>query len=323
MALVADARSSAPQSPGTGPGGGPRTFRDRLFAWDLRFAPYVYVAPFFLLFAVFGLFPLVYTVWISFHSYRLGSDMSWIGLENYRWLFNSPEFYNALLKTFTIGVIGTVPQLLLSLAISHLLNYRMRARNFFRVVIILPYATSVAAATLVFAQIFGRDAGFVNWILSGFGVEAVDWRNGNWSAQVAIGVIIIWRWTGYNALIYLAGLQSIPRDLYEAAAVDGATRWQQFLYVTLPGLRPTILFTIVISTIGATQLFGEPLLFGGNPNGGSLHQYQTIGLLMYQQGWQYLQLGRAATIAWVTFLLIVVLVLVNTALARRRIKEDR
>ncbi len=321
MALVADTRSSAPQSPGPATGNRPRTLRDRLFSWDLRFAPYVYIAPFFVLFAIFGLFPLLYTVWISFHSYRLGSEMSWIGLENYRWLFNSPEFYNSLLKTFTIGVIGTVPQLLLSLAISHLLNYKMRARNFFRVVMILPYATSVAAATLVFAQIFGRDAGFVNWMLSLVGVDQIDWRNGDWAAQVAIGVIIVWRWTGYNALIYLAGLQSIPRDLYEAAAVDGATRWQQFLFVTLPGLRPTILFTIVISTIGATQLFGEPLLFGGNPNGGSLHQYQTIGLLMYQQGWQYLQLGRAATIAWVTFLLIVVLVLFNTALARRRIKE--
>ncbi len=321
MALVADTRSTAPGPPGPATGERPRTFRDKLFAWDLRFAPYLYITPFFFLFAVFGLFPLVYTVWISFHSYRLGSEMSWIGLENYRWLFNSPDFYNSLLKTFTIGVIGTVPQLLLALAISHLLNYKMRARNFFRVVMILPYATSVAAATLVFAQIFGRDAGFVNWGLSLVGVDPIDWRNGDWAAQVAIGVIIIWRWTGYNALIYLAGLQSIPRDLYEAAAVDGATRWQQFLYVTLPGLRPTILFTIVISTIGATQLFGEPLLFGGNPNGGSLHQYQTIGLLMYQQGWQYLQLGRAATIAWVTFLLIVVLVLVNTALARRRIKE--
>ena len=320
MALAAHSRSTAaPPAPVQQR----RTFRDLLFAWDLQFAPYVYITPFFLLFAVFGLFPLVYTVWISFHSYRLGSEMSWIGLENYRWLFASPEFYNALLKTFTIGLIGTVPQLLLALALSHLLNYQMRGRSFFRVVMILPYATSVAAATLVFAQIFGRDAGFVNWMLSWFGVDAVDWRNGNWTAQIAIGVIIIWRWTGYNALIYLAGMQSIPRDVYEAAAVDGASRWQQFLHVTLPGLRPTILFTIVISTIGATQLFGEPLLFGGNPNGGALHQYQTIGLLMYQQGWQYLQLGRAATIAWVTFLLIVVLVLVNTALARRRIKEER
>lgn len=323
MALAIKNRTLAPiDAPPRGPNQDPG-IRRRLFGWELKFAPYVYITPFFLLFAIFGLFPLLFTAWVSLHSYRLGSDMSWVGTENYRWLFTSPEFYNALSKTFTIGVIGTVPQLLLALGIAHLLNYRMRGRNFFRVIMIMPYATSVAAATLVFAQIFGRDAGFANWLLSGLGVEAVDWRNGNWTAQVAIGVIIIWRWTGYNALIYLAGMQSISQDLYESAAMDGANRWQQFLHITLPGLRPTILFTIVISTIGATQLFGEPLLFGGGPNGGNVHQYQTIGLYMYQQGWQYLQLGRAATIAWVTFLLIIVLVVLNTSLVRWRTRESR
>ncbi len=323
MTVAAGTRTSAPPRAGAEPSPPRRSLRRRIFSWELKYAPYVYVSPFFLLFSVFGLFPLVFTAWISLHSYRLGSDMSFTGLENYRWLFSSPEFYNALLKTFTIGVIGTVPQLLFALGIAQLLNYRMRGRNFYRVVMIMPYATSVAAATLVFAQIFGRDAGFANWVLSAFGVDAIDWRNGDWTGQIAIGVIIIWRWTGYNALIFLAGMQSIPQDLYESAALDGASRWQQFLHITLPGLRPTILFTIVISTIGATQLFGEPLLFGGNPNGGALHQYQTLGLLMYQQGWEFLQLGRAATIAWVTFLLIIVLVLVNTSLARWRTKEHQ
>ena len=322
MAVAIESRSPAPSADGAPPRQS-RGWRDKLFHFDLKFAPYAYVAPFFLLFAVFGLFPLLYTAWISLHAYRLGGTPTFNGLENYRWLFSNPGFYNALLKTFTIGIIGTVPQLLLSLAVAHALNYRMRARGFFRIVIIIPYATSVAAATLVFAQIFGRDAGFANWVISLVGMDPIDWRNGNWAGQIAIGVIIIWRWTGYNALIYLAGMQSISQDLYESAALDGANRWQQFLHVTLPGLRPTILFTIVISTIGATQLFGEPLLFGGDPNGGALHQYQTLGLYMYQQGWQYSQLGRAATIAWITFLLIIVLVLINTSLARWRTRESR
>jgi cellobiose transport system permease protein len=177
----------------------------------------------------------------------------------------------------------------------------------------------VAAATLVFALIFGRDAGIVNGLLGLVGIDPVDWRNGDWTAQLAISVIVIWRWTGYNALIYLAGMQSISQDLYEAAALDGASRWQQFRHVTLPGLRPTILFTVVVSTIGASQLFGEPLLFGGGQaNGGPVNQYQTLGLFMYQQGWQYGQLGRAAAVAWVMFLLIIGLVLLNTRLARRR-----
>ena len=306
----------------TPPGAGPTTrlgWRSRLHRFEGRSAPYVYVAPFFVVFAAFGLFPLVYTAWISLHRYKLGSSMTWIGLDNYTWLFTNGAFYNALWKTITIGVLSTVPQLLLALGLAHLLNYRLRGRTFLRVAMLMPYATSVAAATLVFALIFGRDAGVVNGLLGLVGVDPVDWRNGDWTAQIAISVIVIWRWTGYNALIYLAGMQSISSDLYEAAALDGANRWQQFRHVTLPGLRPTILFTIVVSTIGASQLFGEPLLFGGGQaNGGPVGQYQTLGLFMYQQGWQFGQLGRAATVAWVTFVLIIGLVLLNTRLSRIR-----
>jgi cellobiose transport system permease protein len=316
--------TTAPPAP---PGPGARrstephlSLRSRLFRFEGIAAPYTYIAPFFLLFLAFGLFPLVYTMWISFHSYELGSEPEWTGLDNYTWLFTNPKFYNALLKTITIGVLSTVPQLLLAIGLAHLLNYRMRGRNFFRVSMIMPYATSVAASTLVFAQIFGRDNGLANWLLSLVGLGGLDWRNGDLSAQIAIAVIVTWRWTGYNALIYLAGMQSISADLYEAAALDGANRWKQFLHVTLPGLRPTVLFTVVVSTIGATQLFGEPLLFGG-VDGGALNQYQTLGLFMYQQGWAFGALGRAATIAWVTFVLIIVLVLLNTALARWRDRD--
>jgi cellobiose transport system permease protein len=316
----------APGERGTPPGAGapPRSsWRSRLYQWEGRSAPYVYVAPFFLVFGAFGLFPMVYTAWISLHRYELGGRMQWNGLDNFVWLFTSPDFYNSLWKTFTIGVMSTVPQLLLALGLAHLLNYKLRGRTVLRVAMLMPYATSVAAATLVFGLIFSRDAGVVNGFLGLFGVEPIDWRNGNWTAQIAISVIVIWHWTGYNALIYLAGMQAISKDLYEAAAIDGANRWHQFLHVTIPGLRPTILFTIIVSTIGASQLFAEPLLFGGGtPNGGSLNQYQTVGLFMYEQGWHYGQLGRAATVAWVMFVLIVGLVLLNTWLARRRQPSD-
>jgi cellobiose transport system permease protein len=311
-------RGAAPAGPGATPPGRP-AWRSRLHAFEARSAPYAYIAPFFLLFAAFGLFPLVYTVWISLHRYRLGGAMTWNGLDNYTWLFTNPAFYNAVAKTVTIGVLSTVPQLLLALGLAHLLHRRMRGANLFRVAMIMPYATSVAAATLVFTQLFSRDAGMINWLLGLAGVDALDWRNGAWTSQIAISTIIVWRWTGYNALIYLAGMQSIPDDLYEAAALDGAGAWRQFRHVTLPGLRPTILFTIVVSTIGASQVFGEPLIFGGGAaEGGALGQYQTLGLFLYQQGWQFGQLGRAAAVAWVMFVLIVLLVLVNTTLARRR-----
>ena len=294
----------------------PATWRRRL----AKLSPYAYITPFFALFAAFGLFPLLYTAYVSFYRVELQSpgDLQWRGLGNYTAIFGDTYFWTALRNTFTIGVISTVPQILMALGLAHLLNYKLRGRTMFRVAMLLPYATSVAAATLVFAQLFGRDFGLINWVLGLVGIHPVDWQSGTIASQIAVSTIVTWRWTGYNALIYLAGMQSISGDLYEAAELDGASRWRQFLHVTLPGLRPTILFTVVVSTIGATQLFGEPLLYEGSTSGGISHQYQTLGLYMYQEGWQFFHLGRAAAVAWVMFVVILLLVLVNTALARRR-----
>ncbi|GLW74871.1 ABC transporter permease [Kitasatospora phosalacinea] len=290
-----------------------------------RIAPYGFLAPFFGLFAAFGLFPLLYTAWVSLHRVELQTSdrMDWLGLQNYSRLLSDPFFWNALRNTFTIGVLSTVPQLLMALGLAHLLNYKLRGRTFFRVAMLMPYATSVAAATLVFAQLFGRDYGLINWVLSSTGLNPVDWQADTWASQFGVSAIVTWRWTGYNALIYLAGMQSIPGELYESAAVDGASRWQQFRHVTVPGLRPTIVFTVVVSTIGATQLFGEPLLYEGNSGGGISHQYQTLGLYLYEQGWTFFHLGRAAAVAWVMFLLIVLLALLNAAIAARRNRTDR
>ncbi|GGJ88561.1 ABC transporter permease [Streptomyces camponoticapitis] len=298
--------------------------RERRRRWhrrDLRWSPYAFVAPFFLFFAVFGLFPLLYTGWASLHRVELTSpdDMEWVGLGNFSRLLRDDFFWNALQNTVTIGLLSTVPQLLIALGIAQLLNYRLRGSMFFRVAVLTPYATSVAAATLVFVLLFGRDHGMINWGLGLAGFDAVDWQNGTWTSQLAVSTIVVWRWTGYNALIYLAAMQSIPHELYESAALDGASRRQQFLHVTLPSLRPTILFTCVVSTIGATQLFGEPLLFNGGAGatGGSDHQFQTLGLYLYEQGWVNLHLGRASAIAWSMFLILLIIGAVNWLVARR------
>ncbi|MFF3653279.1 carbohydrate ABC transporter permease [Streptomyces sp. NPDC002181] len=287
---------------------------------DVRWSPYAFVAPFFLFFTAFGLFPMLYTGWASLHQVSLHDPtaMEWTGLHNYTRLLRDEFFWNALRNTFTLGLLSTVPQLLTALALAHLLNYRLRGSTFFRVVILTPYATSVAAATLVFVLLFGRDYGMVNWALGLAGIKAVDWQNGTWSSQVAIASIVIWRWTGYNALLYLAAMQTVPHELYEAAALDGASRLRQFFHVTVPAIRPTILFTVIVSSIGATQLFGEPLLFGGagGQKGGASHQFQTLGLYMYEQGWFNFQLGRAAAIAWSMFLLLLVIIPLGLAMAR-------
>ena len=288
-------------------------------------AGYAYVLPFFAVFAAFSVYPWLDTLWVSLHDVRLTTydQMSWIGLDNYRDLLGNKFFWNAFANTLTIGIISTVPQLCLALGIAHLLNYKLRGRTFFRVAILMPYATSLAAATVIFLELFDPKLGLVNWTLHLAHLPEIDWQGSKWPAQVAVSAIVTWRWTGYNALIYLAGMQAIDSTLYEAAAIDGAGRWAQFRYVTVPGLRPTILFTIVVSTIGAAQLFGEPLLYhNGLPDGGTQNQYQTLGLLMYQQGWANDRLGLASATAWSMFLIIVVAVGVNMWLARRRVRRS-
>lgn len=289
-------------------------------------AAYAYVAPFFVLFAAFSLYPFIYTAWVSLHEVNLSNpdQMKWTGFGNYTKLLHNEFFWNALKNTITIGIISTVPQLCMALGLAHLLNYKLRGRMFFRVAMLMPFATSIVASTLIFAQLFGRDYGLLNWVLQEVGLHRIDWTSGHWTSQIAISAIVTWRWTGFNTLIYLAGMQSIPTDLYEAATIDGASRWQQFRHVTIPGLRATIMFTIVISTIGATQLFGEPLLFAGDgkTTGGASHQFQTLGLLMYQQGWTNFHLGQAAATAWMIFLIIIIVVLINAGLARGRTRGE-
>ncbi|MDQ1019312.1 cellobiose transport system permease protein [Streptomyces afghaniensis] len=301
-----------------------RRRRDRLSRrWqrDIRWSPYAFVSPFFLLFIAFGLFPLIYTGWASLHQVELTAptDMNWVGLRNYARIFDDEFFWNAAKNTLTIGIISTVPQLLMAMGIAHILNYKLRASTFFRVAMLAPYATSIAAASLVFVLLFGRDYGMINWALDMVGINPVDWQNDKWFSQIAVSSIIIWRWTGYNALIYLAAMQAIPQDLYESAALDGASRWQQFIHVTLPALRPTILFTCVVSTIGASQVFGEPLLFDANQgtSGGAEHQFQTLGLYLYEQGWVAHHLGRASAIAWTMFLILIVIGIGNYVISRR------
>ncbi|MFI9330957.1 carbohydrate ABC transporter permease [Kitasatospora sp. NPDC052868] len=307
-----------------GHGGAPTSLRTRLRRWDHTGSPYVFVAPFFLVFAIFGLFPLLYTGWLSLHQVSLYNvdQTDWVGLQNYRDLLIGPAselFWRALRNTVSLGVLSTVPQLLIALGLAHLLNYRLPARGFLRTALLAPYATSVAAATLVFALIFSPEGGMANWLLGLVGAGPIRWESGAWSSQIAVSVIVIWRWTGYNALIYLAAMQAVPRELYEAAAIDGANRWKQFRHVTIPELRPTILFTVVVSFIGSTQLFGEPYLFGGQSGhqGGTNHQYETLGILMYDQGFHYSLLGRASAIAWLMFGLLLLVGLANTLIARR------
>jgi cellobiose transport system permease protein len=291
----------------------PVTRRHRLRRLDAKASPYLYIAPFFAVFAVFGLFPLGYTAWISLTDRNLLNPVShFIWLHNYAQLLHDSYFWNAVENTFGIWILSTVPQLALALVLAHVLNTKLHARTLFRMVILLPQVTSLVAVALIFTQLFSHDYGLVNYAIG----HKVNWEAGRFSSWVALSTMVMWRWTGYNALIYLAAMQGIPDELYEAAAVDGARRWRQFVHVTIPMLRPTILFTVVISTIGGLQLFTEPFLFSpraGTATGGSTRQYQTIVMYLYEKfiGSTQFKFGYAAAIAWCLVLLIALFSIVN------------
>ncbi|MET1058290.1 MAG: sugar ABC transporter permease [Nocardioides sp.] len=286
-----------------------------------RVAGYAFVSPFFLVFAVFGLFPIVFTLWVSLHDWSLlGGKEGWAGMDNYSALLSDDNFWNALVNTLGIFLVATVPQLLLALGLAQLLNERLRARTFWRMGALLPNITSVAAVGIIFTLLFARDFGLVNWLLGMVGVDPIGWQDHRWSSWLAIAVMVDWRWTGYNALIFLAALQAVPKDLYEAAAIDGASSWRRFWSISVPLLRPTIVFVTLVSTIGGIQLFTEPLLFNSGANaitGGTTRQFQTLTMYLYEKAFTGLDFGYAAAIAWAMFVVIAIVGAVNALLLRR------
>ncbi|MDQ2586916.1 ABC transporter permease [Saccharothrix yanglingensis] len=290
-----------------------------------RLSAYAYIAPFFVLFAVFGLFPFAFTFYVALFDWNPIGDQVFIGADNFTRMFADPRFWNAAGNTVSIWFLSTVPQLLLALVLAHVLNHaRLRFALFFRMSMLVPYVTSVAATAIVFAQLFDRDYGLLNWLLGLVGVEPVDFVQSTWGSHLLIATMVVWRWFGYTTLLYLASLQSVPRAVFEAAAIDGAGPWQRFRHITVPSLRPVIIFTVVTSTIGGLQIFTEPLLIasGAPLTCGAVRQCQTLTLFLYEQGFGQFEFGYGSAIGVALFAMVVVIAAVNYLLSTR-IKADR
>lgn len=282
------------------------------------------VSPFYFLFLTFGLFPIGYSIYIAFFNWDLLGEHTFNGIENFRVLLADERFWIALRNTLSIWLLSTVPQLLAALGIASILNKnKLRFSGFWRASVLVPNITSTVAVAVVFSSIFGRDFGMVNYVLGWFGVDNIDWASRAWSSHLEIAVMVMWRWTGYNALIYLASMQAIPKELYEAADLDGATAWQQFKYVTLPGIRNTMIFTITVSTIGGLQIFGEPLIVGGgNLNGGDARQFSTLTLFLYEQAFLEFKFGYAAAIGIAILFVVIFFALLNSWMTSKIAKDD-
>ncbi|MEX0853216.1 MAG: sugar ABC transporter permease [Bauldia sp.] len=257
--------------------------------------PYLFLAPYLAVFAAFWAWPIVQSFLLTFQNTRVIPPRWQPGL-NWGRLLNDAVFLSALKNTFFILLVQVPIMLALATMLALALNSTMlRARGLFRFAFFAPVVVGEVAYSALFRLIFNGKFGAVNGALGALGLPTPDWLQRPGTAMAVVIIAITWRWTGYNAIIILAGLQNIPQDLYEAAAVDGVPRWRQHLSITLPLLRPVVLFALVLSIIGTMQLFAEPWLI---TLGGPGNATETLGTYLYRQGFTSTNFGYASTVAY-------------------------
>ncbi|AUY47734.1 sugar ABC transporter permease [Streptomyces sp. CB01881] len=272
--------------------------------WRRRAVPYLLLAPALITFAVFKAYPIVSSLLLSLTT-GAGAATRNAGTANYRRLLHDPLFWTALRNTAQILVVQVPLMLVLALGLAVGMNsVFVRWRTAWRLGVFMPAVTGLVATGVVFAFLLNTRQGAVNHLLEQVGLPGVDWLGSPFWSRMAVVLVLTWHYTGYNAVIYLAGLQGIPRELYEAAMVDGAGPLRRFASVTLPALRPVLLFTVVLSTIGTLQLFDEPyVLTRGGPDNATL----TVSMYLYDNGFHYFDFGYASAIAYALTLLVSVL----------------
>jgi len=288
-----------------------------------RMAPYVLISPFFLLFAIFGLFPLIFSLYLAFQTWEPTAGlaaMEFVGFGNFAFALRDDWFWKSLGNTGWLALASGVPQHLVAIPLAVFIHTSFkRARDGVIGAYFLPYITSTVAIAILFSSLFSTDFGLINVGLKAlFGTQPIDWLGQPENIKPAISVIVFWRYVGFNVVLYLAALQTIPKDLYEAATMDGAGRVQQFFYITLPSLKPMIFFGVTLSIIGGLQLFEEPFILTGG-RGGSDQAGMTTAIYLYRMAFDFNDIGAASAMSWLLFFLIALLTwLTNKAFAPRR-----
>lgn len=284
-----------------------------------RFTPYLFMAPYLVLFVGFVLVPAVYGLWISLHDYNyLLPNQPWVGLRNYVDLFTpgsryAGPFWDSMKATGWFTLFSVPFLLVIPLAVAMLLNRAFPGRTFFRAMFFTPYVLGVAVIGVLFRFVLEPTIGVVNYWLGALGLPTPAWTTAlPWTWVTLVGVTVWWT-LGFNAIIYLAGLQDIGQDLYEAARVDGATRWQEFRYVTLPGLRPVLLFVLTVTILQSANMFGQAyLITRGAPENATRTAIMYIG----ETGLRNFQQGAAAAMSYILAIALLLLSAINFRLFR-------
>ncbi len=283
-----------------------------------EWTPYVLILPFVLLFLVFNLFPLLFSLYLAFHTWEPTSGltaMQFVGIDNFSFALGDEWFWKSLRNTVWMALASGVPQHLVAIPLACFVHSGLkRGRDWVVGAFFLPYITSTVAIAILFSSLFSTDYGLINLgldslrhlpLLGGlFPAEPVDWMGRPENIKPAISMIVFWRYLGFNMVLYLAALQTIPGDLYEAANMDGAGPFRQFWFITLPSLKPMIYFAVTLSVIGGLQLFEEPFILTGG-RGGSDQAGMSTAIYLYRMAFDFNDFGAASAMSWLLFFLVV------------------
>jgi multiple sugar transport system permease protein len=296
----------------------PRRRKERRFKL-LQFQAYAFILPSFIGLLVFSLIPIVAVAILSFFNWSLLGQPTFIGVQNYAKMFSSSAFWHTLLVTFYYVLLNIPLQTILALLLAVLLNQNLPGKGIFRTIFVVPWMATAVAMGTIWQWIFDPQYGSLNTFLALFHISGPAWLSSTTWALPAIAAVNIWQYTGYNMLFFLAGLQGIPSDFYQAASLDGANRFEQFFSITIPLLTPTLFFVLVTDIIGSAQVFDTVYVM---TQGGPGKATNVINFEIFQQAFEFFHAGYASALSMVLFAILIIITLIQVLFFRSRIVYD-
>ncbi len=284
--------------------------------YNKKWLPYLLVSPYLIFVIIFVVFPVLFCFFLTFNKWNIISPMKFIGIDNYSRLFHDRLFWKAIGNTLKFLLLHIPLQLIVSLLLAYLLNQKIKAASFFRASFFMPVIVSGVVVTILWQQLLGFDFGLINKMLMGLGVAKIGWLVDPDVAIYSIAVMATWKNVGLYVILFLVGLQTVPTQYYEAAKMEGATRWQQFYHITLPMINPTIFMVVILSTIGGFSLFIEPYIMTG---GGPLNTTLSAVLYIYKQAFQYYNMGYSATLGFFYAIMIMTVVILQKKIIEKEV----
>jgi multiple sugar transport system permease protein len=280
------------------------------------YLPYLMVSPYLLHLLVFSAFPVVFSIILTFFNWNIISPMEWNGLGNWKHVISDRLFWKSIYNTLKFLSVHIPLQIIIALALAEVLNQRIRLRSFFRAAFFMPVVISGVVVTIMWQQLLGYENGIINQLLVGIGLGKVGWLTDPDVAIISIALMATWKNVGLYVILFLVGLQTVPKQYYEAADLEGASHWQKFTRITIPMINPTIFMVMVLSTLGGFSLFIEPYIMTG---GGPMNSTLSAVLYIYKEAFEYYHMGYSATLG-LFFALMIVLVVI---LQKRFIEKER